>query len=155
MDVVDRNLERAQQEATRTYSQISRERRISQDGSRHSRLSAISSSDSSSSSPSSGMGRIATASGASVGFGSGTTRTRTHPIEMHRTATHRLQHAQTVGTSIKSKTATQTWPEFGAGKPYPAQLPEQEEYVVEFAGKDDPLHPQNWPLNRKFVNSVH
>jgi hypothetical protein len=24
-------------------------------------------------------------------------------------------------------------------------------YVVEFDGKDDPLHPQNWPLKRKYV----
>jgi DHA1 family multidrug resistance protein-like MFS transporter len=39
--------------------------------------------------------------------------------------------------------------EFGAGKPYPPPLPEREEYVVEFAGPDDPLHPQNWSIKKK------
>ena len=27
-------------------------------------------------------------------------------------------------------------------------------YVVEFDGKDDPLHPQNWPFKRKYVEIV-
>jgi DHA1 family multidrug resistance protein-like MFS transporter len=40
-------------------------------------------------------------------------------------------------------------PEFGGGKPYPPPLPEREEYVVEYDGKDDPLHPQNWLFNKK------
>lgn len=63
--------------------------------------------------------------------------------------THRLQHVQTVGASVKSKADTKPLPEFGGGKPYPPDLPPQEEYVVEFDGKDDPLHPQNWPFKRK------
>ena len=41
-----------------------------------------------------------------------------------------------------------------AGKPYPPPLPEQEEYVVEFAGQDDPRHAQNFPLKTKVIISV-
>ena len=37
----------------------------------------------------------------------------------------------------------------GAGKEYPPLLPDREEYVVEFDGPDDPLHPQNWPMRKK------
>jgi DHA1 family multidrug resistance protein-like MFS transporter len=40
----------------------------------------------------------------------------------------------------------------GLGKPYPPLLPAQEEYVVEFTGPDDPLHAQNWPMKKKWVN---
>jgi DHA1 family multidrug resistance protein-like MFS transporter len=92
------------------------------------------------------MGRIATASAASGGMG----RTRTHPVEDFRTETHRLQHIQTVGASEKSRADTKPLPEFGGGKPYPPPLPAREEYVVEYDGKDDPLHPQNWPFKKKF-----
>jgi len=42
----------------------------------------------------------------------------------------------------------------GAGKPYPPPLPEREEYVVEYDGPDDPLHPQNWPIKRKIMIGV-
>ena len=96
------------------------------------------------------MGRIDTAGGASTMPSTRAARTRTHPIEDHRTETHRLQHVQTVGASLKpKKTETKPLPEFGGGKPYPPDLPPKEEYVVEFDGKDDPIHPQNWPFNRK------
>src|ERR1700744_660964 len=91
------------------------------------------------------MGRIATAGASSANVPSArAARTRTHPIEDHRTETHRLQHVQTVGASIKTKAATRLWPDLGGGKPYPPDLPPQEEYVVEFDWKDDPLRPQNW-----------
>lgn len=146
MDIVDRDMERAELQATRTYSQESKARRsLRTPGSRPS-ISSSSSGSSISSAPS--ISRIATAGGASTA-GVPTVRTRTHPIEDLRTETHRLQHSQTVGASIKSRTDTKPLPEFGGGKPYPPQLPAQEEYVVEFDGKDDPLHPQNWPLKRK------
>jgi MFS transporter, DHA1 family, multidrug resistance protein len=94
------------------------------------------------------MGRIATASAASMAT-AGAARTRTHPIEDHRTHTHRLQHSQTVGASPTKKSEDLPLPNFGGNKPYPPPLPEREEYVVEFDGKDDPLHPQNWPFTRK------
>lgn len=88
------------------------------------------------------MGRLATVNDLE--------RRRTHPVEMHRTETHRLQHSQTVGAST-TKTRPSPIPllNFGGGKPYPPDLPAQDEYVVEFDGKDDPLHPQNWSSSRK------
>lgn len=145
MDIVDRDIQRAEEEATRTWSQTSKER--------HRRpASAISSSSSSSSGshPERDMGRIATASGGGA-MGYEGIRTRTHPIEDHRTETHRLQQVQTVGAStLRSRKTEKPLPEFGGGKPYPPPLPEREEFVVEFDGKDDPLHPQNWPFKRKF-----
>ncbi|KAK9256648.1 major facilitator superfamily domain-containing protein [Lipomyces tetrasporus] len=42
----------------------------------------------------------------------------------------------------------------GAGKPYPPSLPDAEEYVVEFTGPDDPIHPHNWSFNKKLYLSV-
>jgi hypothetical protein len=70
---------------------------------------------------------------------------------LSRIETQRLQHALTVGRSIKSRASKASLPAFGAGKPYPPLLPAQEDYVVEFDGDDDPLYPQNWPLNKKYV----
>ncbi|EMD01090.1 hypothetical protein BAUCODRAFT_118800 [Baudoinia panamericana UAMH 10762] len=76
-----------------------------------------------------------------------------HPTALSRIQTGRSQHEQTVGTSIRSRTTTRQskkpLPNFGGGKPYPPQLPEREEYVVEFDGPSDPLHAQNWPFKRK------
>ena len=40
-------------------------------------------------------------------------------------------------------------PNFGGGKPYPPDLPPYEDYVVEFDGPDDPLHPMNWQFKKK------
>ena len=72
-----------------------------------------------------------------------------HPTELGRIATHKSQHEGTVGKSVKSRESKRPLPNFGAGKPYPPALPEQEEYVVEFDGPDDPMHPQNWPMKKK------
>ncbi|KAJ0290683.1 hypothetical protein COL154_001143 [Colletotrichum chrysophilum] len=72
-----------------------------------------------------------------------------HPTALSRIATARSQHSNTVGRSIKSKQSNRPLPQMGAGKPYPPPLPEQEEYVVEFDGPNDPLHAQNWPLKKK------
>lgn len=65
---------------------------------------------------------------------------------LSRIETQRLQHQLTVGESVKSRPSKAPLPAFGAGKPYPPQLPNREDYVVEFDGPDDPLYPQNWPL---------
>jgi DHA1 family multidrug resistance protein-like MFS transporter len=46
-------------------------------------------------------------------------------------------------------------PKFGGGKPFPPDLPAQEEYVVEFDGEHDPYHAQNWPVKKKFVGPPH
>jgi MFS transporter, DHA1 family, multidrug resistance protein len=149
MDIVDRDMEVAEIEATRTWSQSSKERRDKERASLKKRDSqgSLSSSSGSSTSSSASMGRIATASAPSIGAQG--SRTRTHPVENHRTATHRLQHSQTVGAHPTKTKDEGPLPEFGGGKPYPPPLPDREEYVVEFDGKDDPLHPQNWPFKRK------
>ncbi|KAF1991736.1 MFS transporter [Aulographum hederae CBS 113979] len=85
-------------------------------------------------------------------------RRSTHPTEMHRLETHRLQHVGTVGADKASKSESRAsrrdLPAFGGGKDYPPLLPAQDEYVVEFDGHDDPMHPQNWPLKTKLIISV-
>lgn len=150
MDTVDRDLERAEVEATRTWSarsSLERQRdfeKAEAERKAERRPSLASTSSSSTGSSSSVAGGLSSAATASLA------RTRTHPIEQHRTETHRLQHSQTVGAHpTKSRASTKPLPEFGGGKPYPPPLPEREEYVVEYDGKDDPLHPQNWPFSKK------
>ncbi|KAJ4267335.1 hypothetical protein NW762_003439 [Fusarium torreyae] len=81
-----------------------------------------------------------------------------HPTELSRIQTARSQHVATVGGSLRSRTASRAsrrpLPNFGAGKPYPPPLPEQEQYVVEFDGPNDPLHSQNWPLRKKLITAA-
>ena len=72
-----------------------------------------------------------------------------HPVELDRIETHRTQHGSTVGRTNTSRKSKKALPNFGGGKEYPPNLPAQEEYVVEFDGPDDPMHPQNWPLRKK------
>jgi MFS transporter, DHA1 family, multidrug resistance protein len=76
-----------------------------------------------------------------------------HPTVLSRIQTARSQHIGTVGRSLtgKSRESRKPLPEMGLGKPYPPLLPAQEEYVVEFDGPDDPLHAQNWPMKKKYV----
>jgi MFS transporter, DHA1 family, multidrug resistance protein len=147
MDVVDRDIERAQVEATRTWSarsSLERRRDFERAEAERRASQASTSSGSTGTSTPSVRARLSAAATASLA------RTRTHPIEQHRTETHRLQHSQTVGAHpTKSRVPTTPLPEFGGGKPYPPPLPEREEYVVEYDGKDDPLHPQNWPFMKK------
>lgn len=75
-----------------------------------------------------------------------------HPTALSRIQTARSQHSATVGRSIKSRESKKPLPAFGAGKPYPPLLPDAEEYVVEFDGPHDPLHPQNWSMKKKQVH---
>ncbi|KAL1838564.1 hypothetical protein VTJ49DRAFT_2524 [Mycothermus thermophilus] len=80
-----------------------------------------------------------------------------HETELSRIHTARSQHSGTVGRDTKSIRSTKSrkpLPNFGAGKPYPPPLPNQEDYVVEFDGPDDPLHAQNWPLRKKMVTAA-
>ena len=77
-----------------------------------------------------------------------------HPTELGRIHTARSQHSTTVGRAVSSRTPKRPLPGFGAGKPYPPGLPDQEEYVVEFDGPDDPLHAQNWPTRKKVLTAV-
>ena len=75
----------------------------------------------------------------------------THPEAISRIETHRTQHSGTVGSQINRRRSTKSrpLPEMGAGKAYPPNLPDREEFVVEFNGADDPLHAQNWPMSKK------
>ncbi|KAL6715036.1 hypothetical protein ACLMJK_007297 [Lecanora helva] len=77
-----------------------------------------------------------------------------HPTALSRIETHRTQHSGTVGRTVTSRKSKKPLPNFGGGKEYPPPLPAQEEYVVEFDGPDDPLHPQNWPLRKKVMIAV-
>ena len=74
-----------------------------------------------------------------------------HPTELSRIETQRTQHSGTVGRTLTSRKSKKPLPAFGAGKEYPPNLPDKEDYVVEFDGPDDPLHPQNWPMKKKSV----
>ena len=80
------------------------------------------------------------------------------PEFVHRVTTHRFQHQVTVGNSPFPSIETPqgsleliVLPPFGAGKTYPPDLPGRELYVVEFEGKDDPLHGVNWPTGKKYM----
>ncbi|KAJ5690471.1 MFS general substrate transporter [Penicillium macrosclerotiorum] len=116
---------------------------------------------------SSGTSVSSTGSSSSVEYNSNFHRLQSRntevDLERHRTATsqalsrietQRLQHAMTVGESVKSRPSRQPLPAFGAGKPYPPHLPNRDDYVVEFDGPEDPLYPQNWPLKRKIYITV-
>lgn len=65
--------------------------------------------------------------------------------------THESQHSHTVGAKPGSKRNIPSLPKMGGGKPYPPDLPGQEEYLVEFDGSQDRTHPQNWPMGIKLV----
>jgi MFS transporter, DHA1 family, multidrug resistance protein len=143
-NIVDRDIERAQVQATRTWSarsSLERQREFEATGAARGERGSLSSS--SSSSVSSHANRLSAAATASLA------RSRTHPLEQHRTETHRLQHSQTVGAHPTKSRLPKELPNFGGGKEFPPPLPEREEYVVEYDGKDDPLHPQNWKFSKK------
>ncbi|KAH8601035.1 MFS multidrug transporter-like protein [Bisporella sp. PMI_857] len=121
--------------------------------------------------PSNEIERIPTASSSSTSSSEGSARLREtggisriptqrdlerHPTELERIQTSRSQHQGTVGRTFtsKSRESRRPLPEMGMGKPYPPPLPDQEEYVVEFDGPNDPLHAQNWPMKKKVWTAV-
>ena len=157
MNVVDRDMVMAEREASRAYKPSTHEATAAEKSSpeiqRQKTQDSVLSSDSgdSDSSSSQNMSRIATA--ASMGrANTRAVRTKTHPLEDHRTETHRLQQTETVGTA-RSK-PEKPLPNFGGGKPYPPDLPPYEDYVVEYDGPDDPLHPQNLTMRKKLIIAV-
>ncbi|KAF2401124.1 major facilitator superfamily [Trichodelitschia bisporula] len=76
-------------------------------------------------------------------------------VVMSRIQTERSQHSATVGArGIRSRRSNKPLPLFGGNKPYPPNLPEREQYVVEFDGADDPLHAQNWPIRKKIITAA-
>ncbi|KLU81547.1 polyamine transporter 2 [Magnaporthiopsis poae ATCC 64411] len=121
-------------------------------------LSASSVSTTSSDGSSVRRSRAAAATAAPVNVGMSRVSTQAdlerHPTELSRINTARSQHSATVGRSIRSRESRKPLPAFGAGKPFPPPLPDREEYVVEFDGPDDPLHAQNWPLNKKLATAA-
>ncbi|KAL8899770.1 MAG: hypothetical protein Q9192_001405 [Flavoplaca navasiana] len=149
MDPFDRDLERAERDA-------SPERFVqpkSQDAPPLERAGSVASSSSSSSSSSVSSAPV-------IREEMGISRIQTgrdlerHPTELSRIETHRSQHSGTVGRSLRSRESKRPLPNFGGGKEYPPPLPEREEYVVEFDGPEDPLHPQNWPMKKKVAIAV-
>ncbi|KMK54342.1 MFS multidrug transporter [Aspergillus fumigatus Z5] len=149
MDSLSRNLEKAELEAYRAPSR----RQSLNNGGRASRSNSLSPSVTSSSSSTQAqeddyyLSQIQTAQ---TVRGAGLER---HPTALSRIATQRSQHSAIVG-ALKPVVSKKPLPEFGAGKPYPPPLPERDEYVVEFADKDDPLHPQNWSIKKKIAVSA-
>ena len=147
MDIVDRDLEKAERAASPSRFP---EPEVKENEQLHRPVSATSSSTGSSSSSSASVVRQ------EIGMSRLNTQRdlERHPTELSRIQTQRSQHLSTVGRSLKSRESRKPLPEFGGGKPYPPPLPEQEEYVVEFDGPDDPLHPQNWALKKKYDRSM-
>jgi DHA1 family multidrug resistance protein-like MFS transporter len=152
MDPVDRQLEDAELDARRPSRRTSREQNELDRPSTQADGEA------------SGIERTATASTISSSTSEGSITRREmgtmsriatqRDLERHVTSLSRIQtgrslQSATVGKSIKSRKDSRPLPNFGADKPYPPPLPEREEYVVEFDGADDPLHPQNWPMKKK------
>ncbi|EAW14952.1 MFS transporter [Aspergillus clavatus NRRL 1] len=139
MNAVDQAIERAEQDAVENASQHSSSSRDS--------LDSFASSSDSSEPPLQTMYSRRTETDLE--------RYQTTTQALDRIETQRLQHALTVGESIKSRASAKApLPAFGAGKPYPPQLPNREDYVVEFDGVDDPLYPQNWSTRRKLCTGI-
>ncbi|KAL8820732.1 MAG: hypothetical protein Q9223_001120 [Gallowayella weberi] len=146
MDIVDRDLEKAERDASPDRFPQANKQHVAPLERVGSAASGSTSSSSSSESSAAvvreeiGMSRIQT----------GRDLER-HPTELSRIETHRSQHSGTVGRSLRSRESKKPLPNFGGGKEYPPQLPEREEYVVEFDGPEDPLHPQHWPTKKKYA----
>ncbi len=143
MDIVDRDLEKAERAASPDRFPSDRAREHNNMRRVGTAISSISSATTSSASvvrEEMGMSRVQTQRDL-----------ERHPTAISRIHTQRSQHSATVGRSLKSRQSRKPLPEFGGGKSYPPALPEREEYVVEFDGPDDPLHAQNWPLRKKYV----
>ena len=156
MDVVDKDLERAEEDARSPHrfpAPYSEQSEAQPSTSNHEgkleRTESVASSSTGSSSS------VSTASAERTMSRINTQRDlERHPTALSRIQTQKSQHIGTVGRTATSRKSQKPLPSFGAGKPYPPPLPAMEEYVVEFDGPDDPLHPQNWPMRRKILVAV-
>ncbi|KAK9239872.1 major facilitator superfamily domain-containing protein [Lipomyces kononenkoae] len=72
------------------------------------------------------------------------------PVTIQRIQSARSIHSEILDYKVRKK-IFELLPPFGAGKEYPPQPPGIENYIVEFDGADDPLHPQNWPVAKKLT----
>lgn len=144
MDEVDRELIRAEEDAQHNISPTGTERaprRASNEVERVMTASSVSTSSSEGARArrdTGGLSRIPTQRDL-----------ERHPTELSRINTARSQHSATVGRGLRSRESRKPLPNFGAGKSFPPHLPNQEDYVVEFDGPDDPYHAQNWSLKKK------
>ncbi len=139
MDIVDRDLEKAEREASPErfqYRPHKSEGKLERTGTNA--TGSSSSSEESVLRQEMGMSRVNTSRDL-----------ERHPTAISRIETHRTQHTGTVGRTATSRSSRKPLPNFGGGKEYPPPLPEREEYVVEFDGPNDPLHPQNWSMKKK------
>lgn len=71
---------------------------------------------------------------------------------MSRASVSRTQSRRLAGVEDLYEAASlskEPLPPMGGGKDYPPMLPEQDPYMVEFDGPDDPLFPINWELSKK------
>lgn len=148
MDIVDRDLEKAERDASPNRFQ-----QFTPSGEPIERVATGSSSASSNSSASSRDARDSINMSRQPTQRDNIGKMERSATSMSRIQTQRSQHSGTVGASIKSRKSTKALPAFGGGKPYPSPLPDREEYVVEFDGDDDPLHAQNWPTRKKFLTA--
>ncbi|CAI4217334.1 unnamed protein product [Parascedosporium putredinis] len=82
-----------------------------------------------------------------------------YPTDLVRIATQRSQHSETVGRRVStrrsrfSRRSENPCLRLAAARSTP-MLPERDEYVVEFDGEDDPLHPHNWPFKKKLYTAA-
>ncbi|EMR66766.1 hypothetical protein MGN70_012336 [Eutypa lata] len=154
MEEVDRELMRAEEDARRDRTQSPRSpapHRSSNEVERAVTASSVSTSSS---------GGSARNRGDRDGGGMNISRIPTsrelerNPTVLSRIQTAKSQHSATVGRSAHSRRPETPLPNFGGGKPLPPQLPNQEDYVVEFDGPDDPYHAQNWPTKKKLLTAA-
>ncbi|KAB8071422.1 major facilitator superfamily domain-containing protein [Aspergillus leporis] len=75
--------------------------------------------------------------------------------EANGSNTAHLQHAFNANENVKSLTPKTSLPRFGRGMPYPPQIPNSDDYLVDFEGPDDPWFPQNWSSWQKlFIGAI-
>jgi hypothetical protein len=76
-------------------------------------------------------------------------------IEIQRTHSSLLQYQMTVGSQASPSTQCRLPSDkhlsMGMGRAIPANLPDPHEYLVDFDGPLDPLHPFNWKFSTKYV----
>jgi hypothetical protein len=75
-------------------------------------------------------------------------------LELDRVTSYHLQPGVAGITAHRTSSPRETYLQLGAGKPFPPQLPDSGDYVVEFDGLEDPAHPYNWNLTVKFRTSL-
>lgn len=73
--------------------------------------------------------------------------------DLMRTRTERLQHELTIGSSRMTRLPTNKCPSMGRGRQLPRQALNDDDYLVDFDGPEDPRHPFNWKFTTKYAFS--